>query len=60
MNKHKGTLKKCPSCGKFFTCKGEEDCWCEKVRIHSAEMKMIMNTYSDCLCPECLKKFEKE
>jgi hypothetical protein len=55
-----GTLKRCPSCGKFFTCQGEEDCWCEKVRIHTKEMKIILDTYKDCLCRECLKKFEKE
>ncbi len=60
MKSHKGTLKKCPSCGKFFTCQGDDDCWCEKVRINSPELKIIMNTYTDCLCQECLKKFEKE
>jgi len=60
MKKAKGILKRCPACGRFFTCQGDQDCWCEKVRIHSREMKVIMNTYKDCLCPRCLKKFEKD
>jgi hypothetical protein len=60
MKKAKGTLKRCPACGRFFTCQGEDDCWCEKVRINPREMKIIMNTYKDCLCPRCLKKFEKD
>jgi hypothetical protein len=56
----KGTLKRCPACGRFFTCQGDNDCWCEKVRIHSREMKIIMNTYKDCLCPDCLKKYSRD
>jgi hypothetical protein len=56
----KQQVKHCPSCGKSFICQGDADCWCEKVRIHSREMKMIMSTYTDCLCPDCLKKYEGE
>jgi hypothetical protein len=60
MTSFKGTLKRCPACGKFFTCKGDADCWCEKARINSREMKIILHTYRDCLCPGCLKKFEEK
>jgi hypothetical protein len=51
--------KICPACGKPFTCSGNDDCWCEKVRISKKELLRIMNTYSDCLCPDCLKKYEE-
>jgi hypothetical protein len=60
MTKAKGTLKRCPKCGRFFACQGDEDCWCEKVRIHRKELHIIMNTYSECLCPRCLKKYEND
>ncbi|HLO60525.1 MAG TPA: cysteine-rich CWC family protein [Bacteroidales bacterium] len=60
MKVDKGKLKRCPACGRFFTCQGEDDCWCEKVRIHAKEMKEIMNTYKDCLCPQCLGKYSRE
>jgi hypothetical protein len=56
----KGTLKKCPSCGKFFTCQGEEDCWCEKVNIHKASFLVISQDYNDCICPECLGKYAEK
>lgn len=56
----KEQVKRCPSCGKGFVCQGEDDCWCEKLRIHQREMKMIMNKYTDCLCPDCLQKFVTE
>lgn len=52
-----GTTKICPECGKNFTCFGESDCWCEKLQIHKKDMLYIMQTYTDCLCPDCLGKF---
>ena len=56
----KGTLKKCPSCGKFFTCQGEEDCWCEKVQIHKTSYLQITQSYSDCICQECLNEYAEK
>ncbi len=53
-------VKKCPKCGKPFSCEGDKDCWCEKVQIHKAEMIEIMSMYTDCLCPDCLGAYEKE
>ena len=53
----KGTLKKCPSCGKFFTCHGERDCWCESFQIHQKDFLVITQKYNDCICPECLKQY---
>ncbi len=52
--------KICPSCGKAFTCTGDEDCWCETVRINRKELLLVMNKYQDCLCPECLSAFEEK
>jgi hypothetical protein len=60
MKIHKGKLKRCPSCGHFFTCQGDDDCWCEKVRVPSGQMKIIMNTYTDCLCQKCLKNYKEK
>lgn len=50
--------KKCPECGSGFRCEGDRDCWCEKVQIHKAQMLEIMERYTDCLCPSCMKKYE--
>ncbi len=56
----KGTLKKCPSCGRFFVCQGQTDCWCEKVQIHQKDYYRIIEKYNDCLCRECLKQYAEQ
>jgi len=50
--------KTCPSCGKTFKCDGDNDCWCEGRQIHRVQMIEIMERFSDCICPDCLKKYE--
>ena len=50
--------KKCPGCGAKFSCEGDRDCWCEKTSIHKLQMLEIMELYTDCICPDCMKKFE--
>jgi hypothetical protein len=60
MNHSTATIKTCPSCGNSFPCQSNDDCWCEKVKIHKKEMLEIMEKYTDCICPDCLKKYEKE
>lgn len=52
--------KKCPKCGQTFLCEGDNDCWCESVQLHKKEMIEIMENFTDCLCPDCLKKYERE
>jgi hypothetical protein len=52
-----GKLKKCPACGKFFTCHGERDCWCEEVQIHRKEFLILTQKYTDCICQDCLKQY---
>ena len=56
----KGTLKRCPSCGRFFACRGEEDCWCERFQIHRKEYVELTEKYSDCICPQCLSKYAEK
>lgn len=60
METDKGKLKRCPKCGKFFTCQGDEDCWCETMQIPKKSMVRIMQEYSDCICRDCLKEYESE
>ncbi len=52
------TIKICPECGRDFSCFGDNDCWCEKIRLHRKDMVQILQKYADCLCPDCLKKYE--
>ncbi len=56
----RGKLKKCPACGKFFTCQGQDDCWCEKVSIHKKDFFRLSEEYSDCICQECLMKYAEK
>ena len=49
--------KECPGCGANFRCEGDRDCWCEKVNIHRVQMLEVMELYTDCLCPACLKRY---
>lgn len=55
-----GKLKKCPECGKLFTCQGEDDCWCESLQIHKKEMLVLNQKYNDCICQECLSKYTEK
>ncbi|NMB71692.1 MAG: hypothetical protein GYA22_06050 [Bacteroidales bacterium] len=57
MDFSKGVLKRCPSCGKFFSCFPEGDCWCEEYKIHRKEMIQLTQEFRDCICPDCLKKY---
>ena len=49
--------KECPRCEAHFRCEGDRDCWCEKVNIHRVQMLEVMELYTDCLCPACLKNY---
>jgi len=51
--------KNCPACGNPFTCSGDDDCWCENVRINKKELLIVMSKYKDCLCPDCLGKYSE-
>ncbi len=51
-------MKKCQKCGAQFRCEGEGDCWCEQVQIHRVQMLEILERYTDCICPRCMKEYE--
>jgi len=55
--KHHTSLKKCPSCGKLFACKGDEDCWCENYQILNKNYYRLMLDHNDCVCENCLKSY---
>jgi len=50
--------KICPSCNGTFTCTGDEDCWCEGVKLHKKALVELMDNFTDCICPQCMKKYE--
>ncbi len=56
----KGTLKKCPECGKFFTCCNDGDCWCEDYQILPKNVARLRMKHSDCICQECLGKYAEK
>jgi hypothetical protein len=48
----------CEKCGKEFTCSADrmdQDCWCKSLQ----PLKPIPTEYKNCLCPDCLKEYEK-
>jgi hypothetical protein len=53
-------MKRCQKCGSTFLCEGEGDCWCEEAKIHKAQMLEILESYTDCICPSCLKEYEAQ
>jgi hypothetical protein len=55
-----GKLKRCPACGKYFTCDGDNDCWCEKVQINKREFLVLNQKYTDCICPQCLAQYAEK
>jgi hypothetical protein len=46
-------FKTCDRCGGEFECL-KESCWCEDVHLSPAVLKLLHQTYADCLCPSCL------
>ncbi len=51
--------KKCPCCGKVFTCHEQEGCWCANVRLTSATLDALRARFADCLCEACLTEEER-
>ena len=48
--------KKCPRCNVSFECKPGNigQCQCYGIALSSEEKVFIAETYSDCLCAQCL------
>ncbi|RPI41592.1 MAG: hypothetical protein EHM46_06240 [Bacteroidetes bacterium] len=51
-------MKQCQRCGRSFRCEGDRDCWCESVNIHRSRMQEILESFTDCICPDCLRIYE--
>jgi hypothetical protein len=48
--------KRCSKCGVAFDCGGLLGCWCRDVKLDAATLAAMKQRYTDCLCPDCLKK----
>jgi hypothetical protein len=47
----------CEACGKEFVCGASlKGCWCSEVKLTDENRTAIRQTYSDCLCRECLEQ----
>ena len=44
----------CPRCGTAFGCHTAAGCWCAVVKLGTATLDRLRQTYQDCLCPACL------
>ncbi len=51
--------KRCPNCGKKFSCYHSKDCWCIKYSLSIEQSNFLHDKYSDCLCEDCLAYFVK-
>ncbi len=56
----KTSVSKCPKCKAEFTCSPSGDCWCSHYHIPPENLEYLKKAYSGCLCPKCLKEFEKQ
>ncbi len=54
--------KHCPRCGKQFECKVGSilQCQCHGFNFTEQEKDRIRNSYSDCLCHDCLTLIKHE
>jgi len=52
--------KTCSKCGVEFGCQNEiPGCWCEKISLDEEALAKLKLEYDNCLCPVCLKSFER-
>jgi hypothetical protein len=58
MEKNSPEIKACSKCGKSFECLHSTECWCMDYEISPENLKLIKETYSDCLCPKCLSTYK--
>ncbi|MBL0327896.1 MAG: cysteine-rich CWC family protein [Bacteroidetes bacterium] len=55
------SVKKCSKCQSIFECgNNSSGCWCEEVFIGLETLKALKATYDNCLCPKCLKEYQKD
>lgn len=53
--------KKCEQCNNYFICCTNDisKCHCQQLYIDSKTSQILTQKYKDCLCPACLKKWNK-
>ncbi|MCF8229516.1 MAG: cysteine-rich CWC family protein [Bacteroidales bacterium] len=55
---HEGKrIKICSKCGKSFECSHSKECWCNEYQISEKNLKLLRETFRDCLCPDCLLEY---
>lgn len=52
--------KKCPRCGNAVPCSHDKNCFCMKYKVSPEMLAFFAETYSGCLCEDCLKDFIKD
>ncbi|RMH33824.1 MAG: hypothetical protein D6687_05330 [Acidobacteria bacterium] len=53
-------IRICPSCRREFHCgANNQTCWCFDISLASSTLKELAQRFKECLCLECLLKFEK-
>ncbi|PJZ24087.1 hypothetical protein CH352_00090 [Leptospira hartskeerlii] len=51
--------RKCPQCSNILECGAEQGtCWCFDIQLDREVLKNIREMYDDCLCKNCLARFE--
>jgi hypothetical protein len=55
-------IKICPHCGNEFECKTDDifNCDCMKINLTKDAQVAIGKLYAECLCLDCLKKFNAD
>ena len=46
--------KICQKCGKKFQCQGNQECWCNFIKIEDKKLEYLKLSGDDCFCEECL------
>ena len=46
--------KICKMCGMKFQCSGNEECWCNKIKLSQKKLSVLNGLDDDCFCENCL------
>lgn len=52
-------VKVCPRCNKEFYCSATTKCQCSKLELTNEQKAIIKETYTDCICYDCLVHYSK-
>lgn len=54
MESQKSVEKNCSKCNKPFECLHTAECWCMEYEISPENLKLLKESFDNCLCPQCL------